>query len=134
MGKIYLDTNLYIYYFENNPEFSKKVEYILTESVSSNIQVIASPLVFTELLAGPIRDKNSKLVKIYSQLPNILTNIIISDFDLSTSITTAHLRATYHLPIPDCIHLATALQSECDQYCTSDKNLKQVKEIKVALV
>jgi|SRR3989344_2895228 len=132
--KIYLDTNLFIYFFEDNPAYSSKVEKLLTDSLEADQQIIASPLLVTELLAGPIKDRVSHLITIYSDLPQIIASLKFVSFDVEVAKIAAGLRAKYRLPTPDCIHLATAIHAKCVSYYTNDKNLQVVKKITVTLI
>jgi len=132
--KIYIDTNLYIAFFEGEAVLSQKVEKILIESVEQNIQIVASPLVGMELLIAPLREGQDQLVNIYKNLKNHITNIEIADFTKEVSEIAANIRAKYNFPTPDCIHLATAIEGKVDLFYTADKAIAKIKEIKVELI
>ncbi|MEK7111305.1 MAG: type II toxin-antitoxin system VapC family toxin [Patescibacteria group bacterium] len=132
--KIYIDTNLYIAFFEGEAGLSQKVEKILIESIEKNIQIVVSPLVGMELLIAPLREKREQLVNIYKNLKNHFTNIEIADFTKEISETAAKIRAKYNLTTPDCIHLATAIEEKVNVFYTADKAIAKVQEIKVELI
>lgn len=129
--KIYLDTNLYIAFFEDRSGISKRVENFL---VDPNVEIVASPLVHMELLIAPLREKHEQLTNIYQNLEKFITNFRYADFSLKTSQTAAMLRAKYGLATPDCIHLATAIEEKADIFYTADKGIIKVKEIKIEII
>ncbi len=132
--KIYLDTNLYIAFFEGVPDISERIEKILVESLSKKMSILASPLVLMELLVAPLRDTHEQLVSVYKNLTNHITNLDFVGFSPKISETAAELRVKYNLPTPDCIHLATAISEKANVFYTADKGIKKVKEIRVELV
>ncbi len=132
--KIYLDTNLYIAFFEGESGISQKVEDLLVTSKDNRLRIISSPLTITELLIIPLKDENLHLIEVYKSLKSHINNIDFIDFSFDISITAANLRSKYNLSIPDCIHLATAIAEKVDVFYTADKEIKKVKEIKVELI
>lgn len=132
--RIYLDTNLYIAFFEGESGISQKVEDLLVKSKDSGLRITSSPLTITELLIIPLKDRNLHLIEVYKSLRSHINNIDFIDFSLSISIIAADLRSKYNLNIPDCIHLATAIIEKVDVFYTADKGIKKVKEIKVELI
>ncbi|MBI5356406.1 type II toxin-antitoxin system VapC family toxin [Candidatus Collierbacteria bacterium] len=132
--KIYIDTNLYIAFFEGEAGLSQKVEKILIESIEKDFQIVISPLISMELLIVPLRENSGQLVNVYKNLKNHITNIEIADFTQKISEIAAKIRAKYNFTTPDCIHLATAIEKKVDLFYTADKAITKVKEIKVELI
>jgi predicted nucleic acid-binding protein len=132
--KIYLDTNLYIAFFEGVVDVSEKVEKLILDSIENETFIIASPLIITELLVAPLREDETELSDVYKNLKNYIRNMAFVDFSVKISEIAARLRAKYDLATPDCIHLATAIEGGAKIFYTSDKRLKKVNEIKVELI
>ena len=132
--KIYLDTNLYIAFFEGSSGVSEKVEKLLLDSLEKEIEIAASPLLTMELLVAPIRSDHEQLINVYQNLKNHITNLYFVDFTPKISKVAAQLRAKYDLPTPDCVHLATAIEEKVDIFYTADKEIRKVKEMKIELV
>ncbi len=132
--KIYLDTNLYIAFFEGESGISLKVEDLLINSKDNELRIISSPLTITELLIIPLKDENLHLIEVYKSLKSHINNIDFIDFSPNISIIAANLRSKYNLNIPDCIHLATAIEEKVDIFYTADKGIRKVKEVKIVLV
>lgn len=132
--KIYLDTNLYIAFFEGRVDVSEKVEKLILASIEKETFIIASPLIITELLVAPLRENETELSDVYKNLRNYIKNMVFVDFSLKISEIAARLRAKYDLATPDCIHLATAIEGGAKIFYTADKRIKKVNEIKVELI
>lgn len=125
---LYLDTNLYIYFFENVPKFSDLIEDIFNVCSQNKIQIIASQLLFTEILVKPLKI-NSQLTKAYLNLPQSFPLPKLQDVNHQIAIQAAQLRADFNLRSPDAIHAATALESKVDYFITSDKQFKKIKSL-----
>lgn len=132
--KIYLDTNLYIAFFEGSTDVSERVEKLLLDSLENDIEMIASPLITMELLIAPLREGCEQLTSVYKNLKNYITNINFVDFSPKISEIAARLRAKYDLATPDCIHLATAIEKKVNIFYTADKGIEKVKEIRIESV
>ncbi len=128
---LYLDTSLYIYYFENHHTHAETVEKILTTALEKNQTLIASTLILTELLVAPLRDNNQQLIDVYNKLPLLLPNFDMRPITVDIATYAARLRAIYHVTTPDALHLATAILSNVTHFFTNDKKLTKISEITV---
>lgn len=128
-SKIYLDTSVYIYFFEGHSKFSSSVEEILVECTKKQITIIASTLLTTELLVAPLKIGNDELVEKYSNLAGYLPNMHYVSFSLNISVKAAEFRAKYNMATPDAIHLATAVDSKVDMFFTGDKKLAKIGKV-----
>ena len=96
------------------------------------VLVVTSELTLAETLVGPIKTNNLLIQQTYRSF--LTTTAVLEVVPISRRILeeAAQLRATSKLKLPDAIHLATALQSQCDSFLTNDVvykslNLTQVK-------
>lgn len=133
-SKIYIDTNLFIYFFENNPNYADKVEKLFEESINKNILLISSELLYLELSVLPIKKQNSKILKLYTDIENYLPNLDLIPISKNILLKAAEIRATYNYRSPDAIHLSTALSEKCKGFYCADKNLKSFEQIKINIV
>lgn len=99
---------------------------------TADIFVVTSELTLAETLVGPIKANNLLIQQTYRSF--LTTTAILEVAPVSRRIleAAAQLRATTKLKLPDAIHLATALQYQCDSFLTNDVsfkalNLPQVK-------
>lgn len=134
LKKIYLDTNLYIYFFEANPQYADHVEELLSYISDQNATIISSTLLLTELLVSPYKSKNQQLINTYQDLDQILVNLQFISMNKKISQKAAQLRAKYDIRTPDAVHLATALNQQADLFVTADQQFKKIKELTVLLL
>jgi predicted nucleic acid-binding protein len=119
-------------------ESALKAEAYL-EKLKSGIGGVISSVMLAEL-AYHIKHRRSReraeeILMYISSLPNLK----IVDVTPEIAKAAGMMRARYHDKIPkklsyfDCIHLATAIASQCDIFVTGDKGFKDVKEIKIEI-
>lgn len=129
--RVYLDTNLYIYLFEGLEEHRRPMAELAAEIDRRNIAVIASELIFTELLPHPVRDGRDELVKAYLKLMQRTPRITLVPVDRRVILRAVHLRARFGLRSMDALHAATALVHGCQTFLTNDRRLAVGNEIRV---
>ncbi|KRF31745.1 type II toxin-antitoxin system VapC family toxin [Paenibacillus sp. Soil787] len=128
--KIALDTNMFIYVFEQHPDFGEKAKAILEEVENGVISAVASAVSLTEILVKPIREGNLNLEKQYKLLFTHFPNLSIIPIDNSIAERAAYLRGIYGLKTPDALIVASAIAAGAELFITNDLRLEQVREIK----
>lgn len=128
--RIALDTNLFIYVFEQHPEFGEKAKVILEQIEDGFVAAVASSVSLTEILVKPIREGNLTLEKQYKLLFSHFPNLTILPIDNMVAERAAYLRGKYNIKTPDALIVATALVANADLFITNDQRLEIVKEIK----
>ena len=131
MGKIGVDTSLFIYLIEKDVAFLAKAEKILKEIESGKVEGVFSIIGLMELLVGPKKKGRKDIAIQYKKIITEFANLKIAGINENIVDLASDLRAKYSLRLPDCIHLATAIDSGADKFITNDKTLKKVKEIKI---
>ena len=129
--RIYLDTNLYIYVFEGIETYRTRMVELLSAIDSQNATVIASELLFTELLPRPVKNGRQDLVERYLELIRETPRINPVPVDRSVILRSVHLRADFGLRSIDALHLATALVHNCETFITNDQRLARVDLLRV---
>lgn len=125
--KVALDSMILIYLFEGNAFYSKTIQRLMREID----QVILSTFLLGEVTAGLYRSGNTELAERFFDFVHANPNIKLHAFDLNAAMRFSELRVKSKFSAPDCIHLATALESKADYFLTNDKRLKSFREIKV---
>lgn len=126
--KIFLDTNILIYFFDKESPFFEEANRFLSYCFSNEIQIGISSLLLTEYLVDVYRKKLTD-VDFFLFLEN--ANFEICDFDQISAKKAARLKAKYNEKLPDLIHIATALENKYDYFLTNDANLKNIIDISV---
>lgn len=123
--KIAIDSNCFIYLIEGSP-YSNKLIQLFQKIESKSIIGVTSILTITEILTGPYKNKDYKLVEEYRNTLLNFPNLIFRDMDFKIANKTAQCRAQYGLKTPDAIQLATAILEEADVFITNDMDFKKV--------
>lgn len=123
MSRIFWDTNLFIYLFEDYGRYSEQVARLRRKMIERNDQLVTSALTLGELLVKPRRASDEKLCREYEDAVRS-TSIIVS-FDVVVARTYAALRANQppKIPPPDAIQLAAAATAGVDLFLTNDTRL-----------
>lgn len=132
--RIAIDTNLFIYAFEQHPSYGETVKEILEIVEEGEVQAIVSVITLTEILTKPIRDGDEALEKRFRILFSHFPNLFVEPVSVEVSEQAAYLRGKYHLKTPDALILATAITSGADLFITNDHRLSNVKEIRTMTV
>ena len=129
--RTYLDANLYIYAFEGIEACQTKMAGLLAAIDRQDAGVIASELLFTELLSRPMKDGRQDLVERYLELLSRTPRIHLVPADRRVILRSVHLRADFGLRSMDALHLATALVHDCETFVTNDRRLARVDRLRV---
>jgi len=121
---ILLDTNCFIYYFEDNDSYADRLEELFTRIQNGKITAYMSVLSLLELLVKPKREGNVFLENRYKLALMNYPNLKIIDVSIGISDIAAGLRAEHNIKTPDAIILATALYVKADGFVTNDIRLK----------
>ncbi len=129
MSRIYWDTNLFIYLFEDYGQLSERVATLRRRMRARNDQLFASTLTLGEVLVKPI-EKGNQLLR--QQYEHALENTaVLIPFGKEAAGIYASLRCDRTLKAPDAIQLACAAVARVDMFITNDDRLagKVVPEI-----
>ena len=130
-----IDSMCFIYQLSESSRYLPLTDIIFSLTSQKKIQLTTSIISLIETLAKPEELGEKLVVHQYQEVFTNLTNLDVIPVDLPVAQLTASLRGKYkHLEIPDTIQLAVALLKDCKVFITNDKQLTQVKEIKVKLL
>lgn len=122
MSRIFWDSMLFIYWFENNPQYSDRVEEVFRRMAVRRDELVTSSLAVAETLVGVRRAGQAKIesdVLRFFRSPQAT----VVDFTLDAALDFADIRARYRIAAPDAIHLACAAQARTDVFITNDDDL-----------
>jgi predicted nucleic acid-binding protein len=129
MSRIFWDTNLFIYLFENYGPLSQTTAALRTRMLTRGDQLLTSTLSLGEILVKPLEQSNFALCAKYEGA--LAAAAIMLPFDVKASKIYAALRADRALRAPDAIQLSCAAGAGVDLFVTNDTRLqgKQVPGI-----
>ena len=137
MGKplvIGLDSALWIYLFEDNPDFGDDAERIFRLIKEGQLQAVMSVIGLLEILTGPKQRHELALAARYREQISRFPHFQLVGVTEPVIEIASDLRASYRLYTPDAIHIATAIAASADIFVTNDHALRKVKEISVKLL
>ena len=124
MAKIFWDTNLFIYLFENHAMFGDRVVKIRQAMRRRQDSLSTSALTVGEILVKPIQSNRQDLVSRYQgffQRPGIS----VIPFDMEAASSFAAIRQDKRIRPPDAIQLACAAAAGIDLFITNDDRLSR---------
>jgi predicted nucleic acid-binding protein len=121
MSRIFWDTNLFIYLFEDYGPLSEKVFEIRARMLERGDQLVTSAMTLGELLVKPTERKDEPLRKKYEQA--LTSTAIIVPFDMHAARIYAAIRGDRTIRPPDAIQIACAARESVDLFVTNDERL-----------
>lgn len=122
MTKIFWDSNLFIYLFEENPEFLPKVSELRKRMVARGDRLYTSTLTVGEVLVKPVEARRTDLTQRYQSFFKGPA-LTVLPFDLAAAECYAAIRMDRSIARPDAIQLACAAAGEIDLFITNDERL-----------
>ncbi len=122
MSRIFWDTNLFIYLFEDYGGFSKAVANLRAKMLARGDQLLTSTLTLGEILVKPAEHADTELARKYEEA--ITATSILLSFDTEAARIYASLRCDRSLRAPDAIQLACAASAGVDLFITNDARLQ----------
>jgi predicted nucleic acid-binding protein len=124
LRRIYWDTMLFVYLFDNHPKYANRVAEIYARMQERTDILCASVLVFAEVLAGPTITKDidaQASITAFFHSPEVS----ILPFAMEAAPVFARLRAA-GVRSADAMHIAAAATAKVDLFITNDKRLTKL--------
>lgn len=123
MSRIFWDTNLFIYLFEDYGELSRQVARLRERMLERRDQLYTSTLTLGEALVKPLETGNEALRQRYTQtIPRVA---VLVAFDDEAALLYAAIRRDRTIRPADAIQLACAAHARIDLFITNDDRLSQ---------
>ncbi|WP_411035058.1 type II toxin-antitoxin system VapC family toxin [Shinella sp. BYT-45] len=129
--RLYLDSNIVIYYIQGEADRQRQVDALLTDALSRNIELIANEIVVCECLYGAYRLGRADVEAAYRSLffeAGIIT-VVPADFRLLD--TAARIGATKGLKLLDASHYCSAIDFGCESLVTNDAKFVSDETLRV---
>lgn len=124
MSKMFFDTNVFIYLFEDYEPFSSIVDAVWRRMIQRGDKLVTSAMTLGELLIKPSRLGQASIVEQYDRA--IRTRAQVISFDPQVAWRYASLRSTHNIRNADAIQLACAAHFGVDLFITNDKRLHKL--------
>lgn len=126
-----LDTNIFIYHFEDNSQFANYTQLIFEGLSKNKFKAVTSVISLTEVLSYP---SSPKILAGIEESFRTTPNLTIWDVDQDLAVEAARIRRKYEFRLPDAVQLATALRSKAQAFVSNDKKITKFKELSIILL
>ena len=128
---VYLDANAIIASVEGGAAEKAFFETLFAEVKAGGILATTSELTFGEVLVRPLLRKARGLVALYEEM--LAQGAAIRTVPVSRAIlrAAARLNGFSKMGLPDCIHVATAMNAGCDVFFSNDGGIKLPSEMEL---
>ncbi len=121
MSRVFWDTNIFIYFFEDNGEVGRSARALRERMLRRGDQLITSAMTVGEILVKPRQEQDFDLCDAYERA--ITATALVLPFDLEAARRFAVLRLNRSLEPPDAIQLSCAALVNTDLFVTNDTRL-----------
>jgi predicted nucleic acid-binding protein len=123
--RIYWDTMIHAYWFENNRDHGARVEHIYQVMLQRGDVLCSSILILSELLVGPVKHGDSVGVQAIEGFFDS-GSISMLPYSRRAANIFAELRAHHGVKSLDALHLAIAADAGVDLFLTYDRHLNKL--------
>ncbi|WML91784.1 type II toxin-antitoxin system VapC family toxin [Thiothrix lacustris] len=131
---VYFDTNPFIYFVEGHEIFFDAVKPLFEMIDRDEITACTGELTLTELLIKPYRDGAHDIVAEYEGLLLHSGHFSVFGLSMATFLKAAKIGGETLMRTPDALHMATALENNCDFFVTNDKRIRSYQGVTVIQV
>ncbi len=131
---VYIDTNVFIYFLDQNAQFLSVVAPFLQAVIEGKIIGYTGVAVIAETMVKPYKIGDVAIigsVKEFFYQENFLT---ILPHDANAFDLAAQISAKNSMKLIDALHLATALQSGCKFLVTQDEGFKPMGGVEIVFL
>ncbi|MEI6082898.1 MAG: type II toxin-antitoxin system VapC family toxin [Verrucomicrobiota bacterium] len=133
-SRVYLDANIFIYAVERIPPYDSLLRPLFTRFDRDELDPVTSQLTLAEVLVKPIQVNSVADKEAYLSLLATDGPLEVVPVDRDILIAAATLRAQRKILLADAIHVATAVEYDCNYFLTNDQRLKLLPDVQVLLL
>ncbi len=130
-SKVYIDTNIFIYFIEQVEPFYGRVKDLLALMSDVGATICTSELTVAECLHRPFRNGDKQLVETYELLFEQSGDVGLVELSGILAKRAVANGAPIGLKLADAIHYISALDEGCDVFVSSDAKFKSTKTMHV---
>ena len=129
--RAYFDSNIFIYLIEGFDKFEQELLQIRDSIAFAESEIVTSELTLCEVLVAPFRRNNPTLVARYRQFIEVSGAFQVQATGRETYVRASLYRAQSGMKTADAIHMATAVEMNCDVFVTNDGRIKAPNNIQI---
>lgn len=132
--RVYLDTNVFIYFLDRHPNFFAPVAAVIEAAEAGRIIAYTGDAAVAETLVKPYQSNNVALIVGIKEFFATEGMLSIVPHDTSTFDLAAQFRGKQGMKFIDALHYATALKRGCKFLITNDIGFKSSDSVEVVLL
>ena len=132
--RVYLDTNVFVYFLDRNPDYFLRVAPIIGAIESGLIIGCTGDAVIAETLVKPYHSGNLALAASFKAFFRMDDFLSIQPHDAETFDLAAQLRTKQRFKFIDALHCATAIRAGCKFFVTNDAGIQSSNVLEVISV
>ncbi len=122
MSRIFWDTNVFIYLFENYGAFSASAIALRTKMLQRGDQLLTSTITLGEILIKPRQAGDAERCRRYEKAISAAATLV--DFDIRAARHYAAIKGDRSVQAPDAVQLSCAASVGVDLFVTNDARLQ----------
>lgn len=130
-GPAALDTVGFIYWIEENRDYTRILAPLFHAAESGDLEIISSALTLLEVLVVPYRAGRLALAQRYEALLTRSRGVRLIEIDRDQLRSAAQLRALHRVRTPDSLQLAAALTARSPVFISNDRSLPAIPGLRV---
>jgi predicted nucleic acid-binding protein len=130
-GPIALDTQIFIYFIEEERRFLPLVKPLFEAIDRGDLLAVTSGLSLMEVLVVPYQFGNAALADRYESLLTNSRGLRFIEIDRRLLKAATQLRAMLKFKPPDAIQMAAALVGDCKWFLTNDRRIPAVPGLRI---
>jgi uncharacterized protein len=127
---VFLDTNIVIYLIERTPDFGPRAAKLVQTLISQSQRLVVSDLVRMECRVRPLRLNDAITLSAFDGYFDS-EEVDVTAVTATVCNRAAVIRAQYKFSPMDSLHLAAAVEHDCQRFLTHDVRLRSFSEITV---
>jgi predicted nucleic acid-binding protein len=125
MRRIYWDTMLLAYWFEDHKQYAKRVEHIYQTMLRRDDTLCSSIFILSELIVGPLKDRNLPATQLIERFFDSGAIVMLPYMRRAVGLF-GELRAHHGVKAFDALHLSIAADAGVDLFLTHDRRLHKL--------
>lgn len=124
-----LDTAVFIYHLEGNPDYLPLTRQLLEGVQAGEWQALTSTITLLELTVPAWRTGRDYVAREYETILANFPNLILQDITREVARWGAQLRARFNIRTPDALQVAASLKGGATAFVTNDRKLARLTEL-----
>lgn len=129
--KVYVDSNVIIYYVEGEEPIQRLAQRFFEHAVEQGVELVTSELAVGECLYGAHKRERLGSIERFGTLFDRARLLHLVPATLGTLKEAARFGPAHGMKLLDAIHAATAIAEGCDVFVTNDRGIRSAEGLLV---